>query len=134
MKIKVSENGFWISDDWLYLDTKDIDIDKVITYDEFYRNFDIPLKYDKEWKGNNPFSKSQCLRLWLENEKAMVEICVFTYQKSTKITIHKVIVAEDNSKQLIVDLLDLEELYRDTLISFENYLNEYVYNEEDKKC
>jgi hypothetical protein len=61
----------------------------------------------------------------------MVEICVHTYEKETNITIHKVVTKAESSKELIKDLLDLEELYRDVLVSFETYLYEEVYLEEE---
>lgn len=133
MKIKVSENGYWVSSDWLYLDTYEKVIDRPILYEDFYKDFNIPFKYDRSWVGNNPFSKSECLRCWLDNEKAMVEICVLTHKEETRFIVHKVITEESESKQLIVDLLDLEELYRDLRIAFQAYLDDYIYGEEESE-
>lgn len=133
MKIKVTENGYWVSSDWLYLDAFEKVISKPISFDQFNKDFSIPYKYDREWKGNNSFSKSECLRCWLDNEKVMVEICVLTHDKDTRFIIHKVITEETESKQVIIDLLELEELYRDILVAFQAYLDDYVYEMEESE-
>ena len=124
LKIKQSENGYWISDDWTYLDTYEVTINKRITFDDFDKDFWFREYEEKEWLGNNPFSQSTCQRYWLENEKMFVEICVFEGEK-TEFTIHKVITDEyENSKELIKDLLDLNELYEGIIRAFEVYVDE----------
>ena len=124
LKIKQSENGFWISEDWFYLDTFEAKINKRISFKDFDNVFKFNEYEEREWKGNNPFSKSQCQRYWLENEKMFVEICVFEREK-TEFTIHKVIKNEyENSKELIKDLLDLDELYNAIVETFKEYIEE----------
>ena len=39
LKIKQSENGYWISENWTYLDTYKATIYKRITFDEFDKDF-----------------------------------------------------------------------------------------------
>ena len=131
LKIKQSENGYWISENWTYLDTYKATIYKRITFDEFDKNFWFRDCEEKEWIGNNPFSKSTCQRYWLENERMFVEICIFE-GKETEFIIHKVITDEyDNAKDLIKDLLDLDELYNSIIKTFEEYVDEIKLEEVD---
>lgn len=124
MDIKQSYNGYWISADWLYLDTFNSHIDKKISFDDFVRNFYFYDYDNKEWLGNNPFSKSECDRFWLENEKAMVEICVFERNdNSTDFRIQKVVTGTyDTADELVKDIMDLNILYDNIIKAFTNYL------------
>ena len=132
MNIKESYNGYWISSDWMYLDTFDSHIDKKITFDEFTRDFYFYDYENKEWLGNNPFAKSECDCFWLENEKAMVEICVFTRDSGTDITIHKAIKdVYETSNELIKDLMDLDTLYNNIIKAFSKYIQELDEEEKD---
>lgn len=118
----------------MYLDTFNSHIDKKITFDEFTRDFYFYDYENKEWLGNNPFTKSECDRFWLENEKAMVEICVFTRDSSTDITIHKAIIKDvyETSNDLIKDLMDLDILYQNIIKAFSKYIQEL--DEEEEEC
>ena len=130
LKIKQSENGYWISENWTYLDTYEAKVNKRIEFNDFDKDFWFRAYEEKEWIGNNPFSKSTCQRYWLENEKMFVEICVFE-GKETEFTIHKVITDEyENSKELIKDLLDLDELYEGIIKAFELYVDEVKIQEK----
>lgn len=131
LKIKQSENGYWISENWTYLDTYKATIYKRITFNEFDKDFWFRDYEEREWLGNNPFSKSECQRYWLENEKMFVEICVFE-REETEFMIHKVITDEyENAKDLIKDLLDLDELYNSIIKTFEEYIDEIKLEEAD---
>lgn len=131
LKIKQSENGYWISENWTYLDTYKATIYKRITFDEFDKGFWFRDYEEREWLGNNPFSKSECQRYWLENEKMFVEICVFE-REETEFMIHKVITDKyENAKDLIKDLLDLDELYNSIIKTFEEYIDEIKLEEAD---
>lgn len=125
MTIKESYNGFWISNDWFYLDIFRIHINKKISFDDFVKNFYFYDYDNKEWLGNNPFSKSECDRFWLENEKAMVEICVFERNNATDFTIHKVITSSyETTTELVKDIMDLNVLYDNIIKAFKNYIND----------
>lgn len=126
MNIKESYNGYWISDDWFYLDTFNSHIDKKINFDDFVKDFNFYDYDNKEWLGNNPFSKSECDRFWLENQKAMVEICIFEGDNNTTdFMIHKVITsAYDTTNELVKDIMDLDILYNNVIKAFSNYINE----------
>ena len=131
LKIKQSENGYWISKNWNYLDTYEATINKRITFDKFDKDFWFRDYEEREWLGNNPFSKSGCQRYWLENEKMFVEICVFE-REETEFIIHKVITDKyENAKDLIKDLLDLDELYNSIIKTFEEYIDEIKLEEAD---
>ena len=131
MNIKESYNGYWISSDWLYLDTFDSYINKKISFNDFTKNFRINSYDNIEWLGNNPFSKSQCDRFWLENQKAMVEICVFERNNNTThFIIHKVITnSYENTNELVKDIMDLNVLYDNVIKAFANCVKEL--NEEE---
>lgn len=126
MNIKESYNGYWISDDWFYLDTFNSHIDKKINFDDFVKDFNFYDYDNKEWLGNNPFSKSECDRFWLENQKSMVEICIFERNNNaTDFMIHKVITsAYDTTNELVKDIMDLDILYNNVIKAFSNYINE----------
>lgn len=127
MNIKESYNGYWISSDWMYLDTFKSHLNKKITFDDFTRDFWFTEYDNREWLGNNPFTKSECNRFWLENEKAMVEICVFTRDRSTDFIIHKVVTETyDTANELIKDLMDLDILYNNIIKTFTNYIKEVI--------
>lgn len=131
MNIKESYNGYWISSDWLYLDTFDSYINKKISFNDFTENFWLNSYDNIEWLGNNPFSKSKCDRFWLENQKAMVEICVFEKNNNTThFMIHKVITnSYENTNELVKDIMDLNVLYDNVIKAFANYIKEL--NEEE---
>ena len=60
-----------------------------------------------------------------------VEIYVSEGEK-TEITIHKVITNEyENSKDLMKDLLDLDELYNAILRTFEEYVDNIAISEKE---
>lgn len=125
MNIKESYNGYWISNDWLYLDTFESHINKKISFDDFVKDFHFYDYDNKEWLGNNPFSKSECDRFWLENEKAMVEICVFERNNTTDFIIYKVITDNyDNANELVKDIMELNILYDNIIKAFTNYIKE----------
>lgn len=131
MNIKESYNGYWISNDWLYLDTFDSYINKKISFNDFTKNFWLNSYDNIEWLGNNPFSESKCDRFWLENQKAMVEICVFEKNNNTThFMIHKVITnSYENTNELVKDIMDLNVLYDNVIKAFANYIKEL--NEEE---
>lgn len=123
LNIKQSENGYWFCSEWFYLDEIETTIYKRISFKDFKDDFCFYEYEEREWKGNNPFCKSDCQRYWLENEKMFVEIYVSEGEK-TEITIHKVITNEyENSKDLMKDLLDLDELYDAIVRAFEDYVD-----------
>lgn len=123
LKIKQSENGYWFYSEWFYLDEIKTTINKRISFKDFDKEFRFYEYEEKEWIGNNPFCESDCQRYWLENEKMFVEIYISEGEK-TSITIHKVIINEyENSKDLIKDLLDLDELYDAIVRTFEEYVD-----------
>lgn len=128
MNIKESFNGYWISKDWFYLDTIDKHVNKKISFDNFIEDFYFYDYDNKEWLGNNPFSKSECDRFWLENEKAMVEICVFERNNNTTdFMIHKVITGGYNtSNELVKDIMELNILYDKIIKAFNNYIKEII--------
>lgn len=128
MNIKESFNGYWISKEWFYLDTIDKHVNKKISFDDFVKDFYFYDYDNKEWLGNNPFSKSECDRFWLENEKAMVEICVFERNNNTTdFIIHKVITGSyDNANELVKDIMDLNILYDNIIKTFTNYIKEII--------
>ena len=122
LKIKQSEDGYWISNGWFYLDKIKTEVNTRISFKDFDNDFRFYEYEEKEWIGNNPFCKSECQRYWLENEKMFVEIYV-SEGKKTNFIIHKVIINEyENSKDLIKDLLDLDELYNAIVRAFEEYV------------
>lgn len=131
-KIKVLDNGYWISDNWFYLDTYKATISKRIDYDKFESDFwkyNYNLNWDEEYLGNNPFTKTCCKRYFLENEKMFVEICVFTSEE-TEFYIQKVITNQyDNSSDIIKDLVDLDEIYKHIVKSFEKYRRDITDND-----
>ena len=123
LKIKQSESGYWFCSEWFYLDEIETTINKRISFKDFDNDFRFYEYEEKEWIGNNPFCESDCQRYWLENEKMFVEIYISEDEK-TDITIHKVVINEyENSKDLIKDLLDLDELYDAIVRAFEEYVD-----------
>lgn len=131
LKIKQSENGYWFCSEWFYLDEINTMINKKISFKDFDNDFRFYEYEEKEWKGNNFFCESDCQRYWLENEKMFVEIYVSEGEK-TEITIHKVITNEyENSKDLMKDLLDLDELYNAILRTFEEYVDNIEISEKE---
>lgn len=44
-KIKITENGYWISDDWLYLDEKEYKTGFKVSFGEFSVKFHTPKLY-----------------------------------------------------------------------------------------
>ena len=131
LKIKQSESGYWFNSEWFYLDEIETMIYKRISFKDFKDDFCFDEYEEREWKGNNPFCKSDCQRYWLENEKMFVEIYVSEGEK-TEITIHKVITNEyENSKDLMKDLLDLDELYNAILRTFEEYVDNIEISEKE---
>lgn len=102
-------------------------INKKISFDDFVKDFYFYDYDNKEWLGNNLFSKSECDRYWLENEKAMVEICVFERNNSTDFMIHKVITSSyDNANELVKDIMDLNILYDNIIKTFTKYIKEII--------
>lgn len=128
-KIKIVKNGYWISDNWFYLDTYKSIISKEITYQEFEDDFcgySYNLDWDEEYLGNNPFTQTCCKRYFLDNEKMFVEVCVFTGIE-TEFYIHKVITNNySNSNDLVKDLMELNEIYDYLISSFENYRRDII--------
>ena len=123
LKIKQSESGYWFCSEWFYLDEIKTTINKRISFKDFDNEFRFYEYEEKEWIGNNPFCESDCQRYWLENEKMFVEIHISEGEK-TSITIHKVITNEyENAKDLMKDLLDLDELYNAIVRTFEEYVD-----------
>lgn len=121
LNIKESYNGYWISKEYHYLDTYNNEVNKSFDFDYFTKEFNFYAYENREWLGNNPFTKSTCDRYWLENEKSFVEIHISNWKDKTNITVHKVITDKyENSKELMKDLLDLDELYRNIIDSIEN--------------
>lgn len=125
-KIKITENGYWISDDWMYLDEKEYKTGFKVSFDEFFKKFMTPIKYDWEWKGNNPFSTSCVTRYWLENERCCVEIAVHEYTDGSHISIYKCFLCDkyDSSTELIRDITDLDELFIDLRGEVERVIKE----------
>lgn len=121
MNIKESYNGYFVASEWHYLDTYENTINKRFDFDYFTKEFNLYAYENREWLGNNPFAESTCDRYWLENEKSFVEIHIDNMVDETIITVHKVITDKyENSKELIKDLLDLDELYRNIIDSIED--------------
>ena len=115
LKIKTSYNGYWISDNWLYLDTVEFTAPK-ISFRDVNRSICIYKKYETEWKGNSAFFEDKCSRFWLENEKAMVEVCIFEREKETEITVHKILTEKyDVANEIIIDLTIIDDLYKEIL-------------------
>lgn len=125
-KIKITENGYCISDDWLYLDEKEYKTGFKVSFGEFSVKFHTPIKYDWEWKGNNPFSVSSVKRFWLENERCCVEIAVHEYTDGSHISIYKCFLCDkyDSSTELIRDITDLDELFIDLRGEVERVIKE----------
>ena len=121
-KIKITENGYWISDDWMYLDEKNYKIENPISYPEFFGKFKMIDKYDYEWKENRPFGDIDVARFWLESEKCCVEIAI--HKKS--IDMYKCFLCEqyDTSTGLIRDITDLDELFIDLRGEVERVIKE----------
>ena len=121
LNIKESYNGYWISEEYHYLDTYNNEVNKSFDFNYFTKEFNFYAYENREWLGSNPFTVSTCDRYWLENEKSFVEIHISNWKDKTNITVHKVITDKyENSKELMKDLLDLDELYRNIIDSIEN--------------
>lgn len=129
--INITTNGYWYSNDCLYLDKYEYKTDKEISFNEFEKNYRYwDLKTN--WCGNNPFTKDECLRFWI-SDNARVEICVFNH-RPTKFSIYKVIDAkgyEENSK-LMIDLIKIDELYKYLMKQFEEYKEEYILGDSNE--
>ena len=135
MNIKESYGGYWIKEDYMYLDEVESTIYKHITFDEFARDFRFYDYDEKEWLGNNPFSKSEVIRYWLENKKSFVEIHVIERADNTGFTINKVITnSYYTTNELVKDIMDLNDLYASIVDAFEDYIDELkMEDEEDDK-
>lgn len=129
--IKVKTNGYWISENNLYLDNFEYKTNVNISFDEFERKF-YPTyldDYNLEWKGNNPFMKDECLRLWI-SDNARVEIFVNNRRAETIFSIYKVLIQYNSSDELLLDLAKVGILYKDVLNSFEQYVKDYGLEKE----
>lgn len=126
MKIYESLNGYWYAKEWFYLDEVKYECKYKFETIEHRLGMYLPSTYEKEWEGNNPFMKSECLRLWLESKKAFIEVEVF----SEKVNIVKVLTDDYHlSHELQKDLIDLDILYKDVIKAFEEFREDY---EEDE--
>ena len=126
LKIKTSHNGYWISDNWLYLDAVEFTAPK-ISFRDVDRSILLYSKYETEWKGNNPFQGSICSRFWLENEKAMVEVCVFQRENDTEIIVHKILTEKYGAaNEIIIDLTIIDDLYKEILKQLKESIEDLV--------
>lgn len=129
--IKITTNGYWYSDECLYLDEYNYETDKEITFDEFKKNYSY-WNLKTEWGGNNPLTRDDCLRFWI-NDNARVEICVFNH-RPTKFSIYKVIDSNGykETSNLMIDLIKIEELYKYLIKQFEEYKEEYILGDSNE--
>ena len=132
MNIKESYGGYWIEESYMYLDEIETTIYKHITFDEFARDFRFYDYDEREWLGNNPFSKSEVIRYWLENKKSFVEIHVIERAENTGFTINKVITnSYYTTNELVKDIMDLNDLYASIVDAFEDYIDELKMEDEE---
>lgn len=126
MKIDITTNGYWYDDKSLYLDEYKYETTKIINFKDFETNFYL-WDYEKNWKGNNPFTKDECLRLWI-NDYARVEIFVNEWEDKTEFNIYKVfeVTHYENSNEIMIDILKIDNLYKDVLKAFEEYKENYL--------
>lgn len=126
--IDISTNGYWYDDKSLYLDEYEYETKEIIDFKSFKTNFHL-WDYEKNWKGNNPFTSDECLRLWI-NDYARVEIFVSEWKDKTKFIIYKVLTVENYKKtnDIMIDLLKIDNLYKDVLKAFDEYKDEYLEN------
>ena len=119
--IDITTNGYWYDNKSLYLDEYEYETAKIVNFKDFETNFHL-WDYEKNWKGNNPFTSDECLRLWI-NEYARVEIFVNEYKDKTKFIIYKVLTIENykNTNDIMIDLLKIDNLYKDVLKAFNEY-------------
>ena len=119
--IDITTNGYWYDNKSLYLDEYEYETTKIVNFKDFENNFHL-WDYEKNWKGNNPFTSDECLRLWI-NEYARVEIFVNEYKDKTKFIIYKVLTIENykNTNDIMIDLLKIDNLYKDVLKAFNEY-------------
>ena len=119
--IDITTNGYWYDNKSLYLDEYEYETTKIVNFKDFETNFHL-WDYEKNWKGNNPFTSDECLRLWI-NEYARVEIFVNEYKDKTKFIIYKVLTIENykNTNDIMIDLLKIDNLYKDVLKAFNEY-------------
>lgn len=130
--INITTNGYWYSNDCLYLDKYEYKTEKIIEFDEFKRHYNYwDLK--TEWDGNNPFTRSDCLGFWI-NDNSRVEIRIFTRKYKTEFSIYKVIDSQcyHETNKLMIDLIKLEELYRYLMKQFEEYKEEYILGDSNE--
>lgn len=124
--IDITTNGYWYDDKSLYLDEYEYETKEIIDFKSFKTNFHL-WDYEKNWKGNNPFTKDECLRLWI-NDNARVEIFVNEWKDKTKFLIYKVFTIENygNSNEIMIDMLKIDNLYKDVLKAFDEYKYDYL--------
>ena len=124
--IDITTNGYWYDDKSLYLDEYEYETKEIIDFKSFETNFHL-WDYEKNWKGNNPFTKDECLRLWI-NDNARVEIFVNEWKDKTKFIIYKVFTINnyENSNEIMIDMLKTDNLYKDVLKAFDEYKDEYL--------
>ena len=124
--IDITTNGYWYDDKSLYLDEYKYETKEIIDFKSFKTNFHL-WDYEKNWKGNNPFTKDECLRLWI-NDNARVEIFVNEWKDKTEFHIYKVFTINnyENSNEIMIDMLKIDNLYKDVLKTFDEYKDEYL--------
>lgn len=124
--IDITTNGYWYDDNSLYLDEYKYETKEIIDFKSFETNFYL-WDYEKNWKGNNPFTKDECLRLWI-NDNARVEIFVNEWKDKTEFHIYKVFTINnyENSNEIMIDMLKIDNLYKDVLKTFDEYKDEYL--------
>lgn len=124
--IDITTNGYWYDDKSLYLDEYEYETKEIIDFKSFKTNFHL-WDYEKNWKGNNPFTKDKCLRLWI-NDNARVEIFVNEWKDKTKFLIYKVFTIKNygNSNEIMIDMLKIDNLYKDVLKAFVEYKYDYL--------
>ena len=124
--IDITTNGYWCDDKSLYLDEYEYETKEIVDFKSFEFNFHL-WDYEKNWKGNNPFTSDECLRLWI-NDCARVEIFVNEWKDKTKFIIYKVLTVENYKKtnDIMIDLLKIDNLYKDVLKAFNEYKDEYL--------
>lgn len=130
--INITTNGYWYSNDCLYLDEYEYKTEKIIKFDEFERHYNYwDLK--TKWGGNNPFTQDDCLRFWI-NDNSRVEICILTRKDKTEFLIYKVIDSKcyHETNKLMIDLIKLEELYKYLMKQFEEYKEEYILGDSNE--
>lgn len=130
--IDITTNGYWYDDKSLYLDKYEYETKEIIDFKSFETNFNL-WDYEKNWKGNNPFTRDECLRLWI-NDYARVEIFVDEWKDKTEFIIYKVLIVENYKKtnDIMIDLLKIDNLYKDVLEAFDEYKDEYLENKGEQ--